>query len=162
MPHMPNYKCTPPKGGGGRVLYIFLLILLAVIAVKVEAEIARYLTYILIGLAIVLSVVVVRLGFSVYHALQARTWKMQNASVMSKHDALRGYETGTSWMLNQNRKHDAGYAIPGEVIDDAQSAIEESYGTGASGLSEGQNGARSGSQRSGSPRRSKRTWPKKR
>lgn len=157
MPHTPDYKCTPPKGGG-KIWVVFILAIVVVVGAKMGEAIAHYFVYVLWAAGIITTAVLIRLGYNVTQALKARTWHIEDASVMSKHEALRGYETGASWMLNQNRKHDAGYVI-GEVVNDEKPAIEKGNRQGASGLPAWRESTGSGSQRSGSTRRKQSTWP---
>jgi hypothetical protein len=160
MPHMPNYKCTPPSGGKGKVVYYIVLILALVIAVKVEYFLAEYLTYILIAIAVVVGIGAGRLAYNIATALRAKTWHMEDASVMSKHDAERVYYGGRYPL-------DGGPVIKGEVIEgDIRSAypraITKGHRKGTTGLPGWEKGTRSRSPRSQEAGDSESRWPKKR
>lgn len=171
MPHMPNYKCTPPKGGGGRALYICLLIILAVIAVKVGGFIAEYLTWFLVGIGVIATAVTAKLGYSVIRALQTRTWKMDDASVMSKHDANQIYYgghfprhplDGGPYIQGEVLEVDINSAYPKELTGDAQSTDPQSDRERVARLQRREASKRRGSQRGGTTRNGESGWPQKR
>lgn len=157
MPHMPDYKCTPPKGGG-KIWVIFILAIVVVAGAKVGETIAHYFVYVLWAAGIITTAVLIRLGYNVRQALKARTWHIEDASVMSKHDAEQRIYYGGRFPL------DGGTVIQGRVIEgDVNSAypreITEGNREGASGLPTWRESTRSGSQRSGPTRRKQSTWP---
>ena len=149
---MPDYKCTPPKGGGGKALYYVLLVIVILVGLKVEHFLAEYGTYVLIAIGLVTGTIVVTYAYRLYAALKVRTWREDDASVMSKHDAIRVWEE-TRFPL------DGGPVVKGEVLRNEKPAITQGHGEGASGLPAWREGERSGSQRSRTTRYRNRTWP---
>jgi hypothetical protein len=162
MPHMPDYTCTPPKGGGGgKTLYIVLTVIIVLAALKLEHFLAEYGIYVLIAIGLATGAIAARFAYRAYTELKARTWRMEDASVMSKYEAERQIYYGGRY---PRHPLDGGPYIKGEVIEgDVNSAypraITEGHGKRATGLPRGEEGTRSGSQRSGPPRRRQSTWP---
>lgn len=157
MPHTPDYKCTPPKGGGN-IWVIFVFAIVVVAGAKMGEAIAHYFVYVLWAAGIITTAVLIRLGYNVTKALKARTWHIEDASIMSKHDAEQRIYYGGRFPL------DGGTVIQGHIIEgDVNSAypraITEGNREGASGLPTRRESTRSGSQRSGPTRRKQSTWP---
>lgn len=151
---MPDYNCTPPKGGGKGVR-LFLLAVLVVICAAIGREVAHYFIYVLIGIGVIAAASLTGYIVKIRRNLQARTWQIEDASVMSKHDALQ-------WQYAQRHPLDGGPVIQGEVIPGEKPAITEGNRRGTSGLPPWGESERSGSPRSEETRDSESRWPKKR
>lgn len=153
MPHMPDYNCTPPKGGSvGKTIWVIALIFAVVIISKTVGFIEEYFVWFATAASIITASIAAKYGIDVWRALHVRTWKMKDASVMSKYERDK-----LEQRYAERHALDGGPVIRGELING--SIRTESDRAGTTGLPSGETRERSRRPQSRRTSRQQRGWP---